>query len=225
MPGPRFVLRERSHALTIALLCAMTWLLSGCSSSSTINPTASALAITNTTLPSGRVGAAYSVTLTATGGTAPMTWSISAGTLPAGLSLSATTGVLSGTPTAAVAGASLTFDVHDSGSPTQTMTATLILTITPANLSITSTSLPPGIIGAGYSATLGAAGGTAPYTWSISSGTLPVGLSLDQATGMMRLCSISRSSKNTGSCALPIHQTRKRIDVETKVIFLPCLSG
>ena len=53
-----------------------------------------------TVLPQGTVSAAYSYTLAATGGTAPYTWAVSSGALPAGLSL-ATTGVVSGTPTTA----------------------------------------------------------------------------------------------------------------------------
>jgi hypothetical protein len=59
------------------------------------------LAITTSSLPSGTVGTAYSQTLAATGGKAPRTWSLASGTLPAGLSLGASTGVISGTPTAA----------------------------------------------------------------------------------------------------------------------------
>lgn len=66
--------------------------------------------ITTTTLPSGTVGTAYSQPLAATG-TAPITWSVSVGSLPAGLSLDTSTGVISGTPTTA-------------GSATFTVTAT-----------------------------------------------------------------------------------------------------
>jgi hypothetical protein len=214
--GFKFVLPERTYALTIALLCAATWLFSGCSSSSTIHPTASALAIANTTLPSGEVGTAYSATLTATGGTAPMIWSMSAGTLPAGLSLSAATGVVSGTPTAAVAGASLTFDVHDSGSPTQTMTATLILTITPATLSIISTGLPTGTLGANYSAALVAAGGTAPYTWTVSSGMLPAGLTLDQATGI--ISGIPTAAVTNASITVAVHDAGSPSQTQAAVL-------
>ncbi len=58
------------------------------------------LSITTTSLADGVMGAAYSQTLTATGGDGTYTWSISAGSLPAGLSLSAA-GVISGTPTTA----------------------------------------------------------------------------------------------------------------------------
>jgi len=65
-----------------------------------VKATGTAPAITTTSLPGGTVGVAYSQTLAATG-TTPITWSISAGSLPAGLSLNATTGVISGNPTTA----------------------------------------------------------------------------------------------------------------------------
>ena len=64
--------------------------------------------ITTTTLPAGTVGTAYSQALAATGGTTPYIWTIAAGTLPAGLTLSSA-GVLGGTPTTA---GSATFTVR-----------------------------------------------------------------------------------------------------------------
>ena len=64
----------------------------------TVNAPDAPPSITTDTLPDGKVGEAYSQTLTATG-TAPITWSIDGG-LPAGLSLNADTGEISGTPTA-----------------------------------------------------------------------------------------------------------------------------
>ncbi|HEX5819890.1 MAG TPA: Ig domain-containing protein [Gemmatimonadales bacterium] len=57
--------------------------------------------ITTTTLPAGTVNAAYSQSLAATGGTGTFTWSVAGGTLPAGLTLNAATGVIAGTPTTA----------------------------------------------------------------------------------------------------------------------------
>ncbi len=143
------------------------------------------LAITTTSLPNGQVGVAYSTTLTATGGTTPFTWSITSGTLPAGLSLNASTGAITGTPTAAVSSTPLTFQLKDSGSPQQVKTVNLTLTIAPATLAITTASLPNGQINVAYNATLVATGGTTPYTWSLTSGTLPTGLLLNTTTGVI----------------------------------------
>jgi Putative Ig domain len=61
--------------------------------------TAPAPTITTTSVPNGVVGSAYSATLQATDGVLPLSWSVSAGTLPAGLTLNASTGEISGTPT------------------------------------------------------------------------------------------------------------------------------
>jgi hypothetical protein len=145
---------------------------------------AASITIAPAALPSGQVGVAYSQALTATGGTAPYTWALSSGTLPAGLTFSTSTGTISGTPTAAVNATPLTFKVTDTSSPVLTQTTVgLTLTITPATLVITTASLPNGQLGVAYSATLAATGGTVPYTWSLTSGTLPSGLQLNAATG------------------------------------------
>jgi hypothetical protein len=92
-----------------------------------------ALAITTASLPQAQVGVAYSTTLVATGGTTPYAWSILSGALPAGLSLNASTGVISGTPTAVVNANApqIEFEVTDSATPTPaTATANLGLTVT-----------------------------------------------------------------------------------------------
>jgi hypothetical protein len=87
--------------------------------------------ITTATLPTGKVSTTYGpVSLAVTGGTAPYTWTLTSGTLPNGLTLSGG-GVISGTPTAAVNAAPLTFQATDSSSPTpQKATVSLTLTIT-----------------------------------------------------------------------------------------------
>jgi len=144
---------------------------------------APALAVTTTSLPSGKVGTAYSATLAATGGTKPFAWSLTSGKLPSGLALNPTTGAITGTPSAPATNLALTFKVTDSGSPVQTKSVNLTLTIAPLPLAITTTSLPGGTVGTAYSATLAATGGTTPFTWSLTSGTLPTGLSLNAATG------------------------------------------
>ena len=54
-----------------------------------------------------------------------------------------------------------------------------------SRLAITTTALPGGVAGSAYSQTLAAAGGVTPYTWSVVSGTLPAGLALAPATGII----------------------------------------
>ncbi|HEV2362039.1 MAG TPA: Ig domain-containing protein, partial [Acidimicrobiales bacterium] len=137
------------------------------------------IAITPGSLPAATVKSAYSVTLTATGGTSPYTWKLASGALPAGLSLSATTGKIAGTPTKA---GTFTFTVlvTDSSHPALTATRTYALVV---KIAITPASLPVATAGTAYSATLSAIGGTGPYTWKLASGALPAGLSLSGTTG------------------------------------------
>jgi alpha-tubulin suppressor-like RCC1 family protein len=138
--------------------------------------TAVALSVTTTTVANGYVGTAYSQTLAATGGATPYTWSKSSGTLPAGLTLSAA-GVISGTPTTAGT-SSVTVQVKDASAATATKALSIIVN---AALTVTTTSAANGYLNVAYSQTLAATGGKTPYTWTVSSGTLPAGLTLSSA--------------------------------------------
>ncbi|WP_344930551.1 putative Ig domain-containing protein, partial [Streptosporangium carneum] len=131
--------------------------------------------------PAGEVGAAYGVTLAVTGGTSPYTWSISGGTLPAGLTLNASTGVLSGTPTAS---GTYSFTVKVTDAVNQSATQAVTLTIAPPP-SFSFSAPPAGEVGVAYGVTLAVTGGTAPYTWSVAAGTLPPGLTLNASTGVL----------------------------------------
>jgi hypothetical protein len=97
-------------------------------SSLTLTVNLPALVFLTTALPNGRIGSAYSTTLTASGGTSPYTWTLISGTLPTGLSLNASSGAITGTPTQAVTN-TLTFEVSDSSNPIRTQTASLTLTV------------------------------------------------------------------------------------------------
>jgi len=150
--------------------------------SMTINPLPTIS--TTSTLPAGDVGVAYSKTLVATGGSGTgYTWSITSGSLPDGLSLAPSTGIISGTPTTAGGPTFITFKVTDSigGS----VTKALSITINIAPTISTTSPLPGGEVTAPYSRTLAATAGTSPFTWSITSGTLPAGLSLNASTGVI----------------------------------------
>jgi Putative Ig domain len=159
-----------------------------------------ALAVTTTSLPAGSAGGSYpATTLQAAGGVAPYSWALVAGSnLPAGLSLSAG-GVISGTPTAA-GNASVTFIVTDSFTTPETAQATLTLTITgTSSLSLTTSTLPGATVNTAYSATLTAAGGVTPYTFSLAGGTsLPAGLTLASSGA------ISGTPSKTGSTSFSV---------------------
>ena len=134
------------------------------------------LSVTTASLPAGIVDTTYATTLTATGGDSTFVWSITSGTLPNGLTLSADT--ISGTPTAA---ATSTFTVQVTTGDGQTATKELSIAIH-GTLSITTTSLSDGMEGSVYKDTLVATGGDSTYTWSVSAGTLPAGLTLNGDT-------------------------------------------
>jgi sugar lactone lactonase YvrE len=129
---------------------------------------------TTTQLPPGAVGVPYSYTLVAVGGSPPDTWSLTSGALPNGLTLSGT-GVITGTPTA-TGTSNFTVKVTDISSANATRALSLAIT---SPLTITTDSvLLSGFVGGAYSQVLSATGGSQPYTWAISSGALPAGLTL-----------------------------------------------
>jgi len=128
----------------------------------------------------GTIGAAYSSGLTASGGKAPLTWSISVGTLPAGLSINSSTGVISGTPTTA-ATSNFTVRAVDALGSVGTLATSMTVY---AAVSLSGT-LASATVGAAYSSGLAASGGKAPLVWSISAGALPSGLSINSSTGVI----------------------------------------
>jgi serine protease len=139
------------------------------------------VAISTTSLPGGTVGQEYSQTVAVTGGTPPFSWTLDSGSLPAGLTLNASTGAVAGTPTSAGT-ESFTVRVTDSLSQTDTQ-ALSIEVAPPPQPTVLTTSLPGGNVGSAYGATLQASGGTPPYAWSPDPGPLPPGLALDPETG------------------------------------------
>jgi subtilisin family serine protease len=119
------------------LRCAVTARNSAGSASASSAPTAlvtGPVTIGTTALPNGVVGSAYTATLSASGGSTPYSWSISSGSLPAGVSLSATTGVISGTPT--TTGTS-TFTAKVTDASAQTASSSLSIAVATAAPPIT----------------------------------------------------------------------------------------
>ena len=138
-----------------------------------------ALTISTTTLANGTVGTAYSATLKASGGSGSgYTWTVTSGTglSAVGLTLSSA-GVVSGTPNAGETAGTFVVKVTDGAG--NTASGTVTLTVVYAPLSITTTTLPTGIVGGSYSVQLAATGGSGSgYTYTVTAGT---GLS---ATGL-----------------------------------------
>jgi Ice-binding-like/Putative Ig domain len=137
------------------------------------------------TLPNGSVGTAYNQSVSASGGTAPYTFSVSSGALPNGLVLNPATGAITGTPTTA-ATFNFTITAVDAagcgGSRPYTITMAApgcpVITVDPA-------VLLAGTTGSTYSQSVTGNGGTAPYTFAVTSGALPTGLALNPATGLI----------------------------------------
>jgi len=139
-------------------------------------------AITTGALTAGTVGSAYSATIAGSGGIGPYIWSISSGTLPAGLTMNSA-GVISGTPTAVAVGTTnLTFVLTDSGKATAlTATVTLGLTINAAPAITFTGTMPATAIyesSAPYVGLATATGGAGSLTYSVAGGSLPPGLVL-----------------------------------------------
>jgi hypothetical protein len=141
------------------------------------------VAIDGNAPPNGRVTVSYSSQLSAAGGSGSYVWTIEAGGLPDGLTLNATTGAIAGTPTHA---GSHTFTVRatDASDAQNSADAAYTLEINPA-ISISTTVLPGGVRARAYSAQLSAADNVGAFTWSIVSGALPTGLTLDPSTGVI----------------------------------------
>jgi subtilisin family serine protease len=139
------------------------------------------LAVITSSLSPGLVGSSYHYQLTASGGLPPYRWALSSGTLPAGLTLTSDTGVISGMPTT---GGSFPITVQVIGDDGVTASKPLTLVVSYPPPVITTQTIPGGIIGTTFSEAVVATGGLPPYTWSYT-GNLPMGLSLAASTGII----------------------------------------
>jgi len=129
---------------------------------------------------SGQVGVTYASSLTGSGGVPPYTFSITSGSLPPGLSLNTSTGAITGTPNTAGAFSFTVMAVDSTGADTATSNCTVTIALPALTLSYAASA---GRTGVTYASSLAGSGGVPPYTFSITSGSLPPGLSLTSSTG------------------------------------------
>ncbi len=150
------------------------------------------IAITPLTLPNGSVNVAYSQTATQTGLTGAVTWSVSAGSLPTGLTLNTTTGAITGTPTA-LGTANFTLQVAQ-GSCTATRAYTVVIGCPTVVFSpLAATGLPNATVDVAYTTTVSQTT-LAAVTWSATG--LPTGFSIDATTGVISGTATAASSSS-----------------------------
>ncbi len=125
----------------------------------------------------GDVNSAFSSTVTASGGTAPYTYTIATGSLPNGLSLNSSTGAITGTPTQA---GTFTIKVTDAAGATASTPCSFTIN---SQLTLPCPTNTSGDVNTAFSSTVTASGGSGPYTYTIATGSLPNGLSLNSSTG------------------------------------------
>ena len=156
----------------------------GCTGVTSYSITMSCPAITvnPATLPNGTMGTLYDQTVSGSGGTAPYTFAVTSGSLPTGLTLDSNTGQITGTPTAL---GTFNFDITATDNFGCTGTTSYSVTIDCPAITVLPATLPNGTVGALYDQTVSGSGSTAPYTFAVTSGSLPTGLTLDANTGQI----------------------------------------
>ena len=173
---------ERTYSALPLLLVAV---LTACpAEKDSTGPDVDPLQITTDELPLGAIGVAYNAGVDAEGGDGEYHWDLESGFLPPGLALSVEDltdddVVITGVPEEE---GTFEFELRVESDDEQTRTRAFTLTVLgePAGVAITTSVLPPALAGAPFDTQLEAVGGDgAGFTWTIESGTLPAGLTLD----------------------------------------------
>ncbi len=173
---------------------------SGDGSTYPLNIGCQVISVTNPGTNTGTVNVAFSQTFTSGNAIAPVVFSLNSGTLPAGITLNASTGVLSGTPTQ-TGSFPISIKVTDANGCFGIGT-TYTLTISCQIITVTNPGTNTGTVNVAFSQTFTAGNAIAPVTFSLNSGSLPAGITLNASTGVL-----SGTPTQTGSFPITIKAT------------------
>ena len=178
---------EPDETLSLTLSNASNATIARAVGTGTVTNDDAGVAVGPASLPAATAGSTYSQTLSASSGTAPYTFTVTAGALPNGLTLSGTD-LLSGIPT--VSGSfTFTATATDSNASPISGSRTYTLTVNAAAASFVFTpaggALPAAMVGEDYSQSISASGGSGSLIYSLASGALPQGMVLNVSTGAL----------------------------------------
>ncbi len=142
----------------------------------------SAISVTPATVPDGIVGAIYNQQLDATGGIAPYTFAVDSGSLPPNMILDSSTGNIGGL---LVQSGSFGFTISATDANGCVGLQGYVMQVDCPAMSLSPNTLPDGFAGQFYQQLLTVNGGTIPYTFSVTVGSLPGGLTLDPNSGQI----------------------------------------
>jgi hypothetical protein len=165
---------------------------------SNMSCTAVVIALSPSSLPGGTYNTPYSQTISASGGTSPYTYAVTTGSLPSGLSLNSSTGAITGTP---LTSGTFSFTITATDANNNSGAQAYSLVIGAPTIALSPTSISP-VYGSAYSQTITASGGISAYTYAVTSGSLPGGLSLNGSTG-----AITGTPNATGAYSFTITAT------------------
>ncbi len=200
--GKRLILALRPTMFVTLALAGFVWL-------SPRAPAQTNFIITTASLPNGTAGSSYSANVAATGGSQP--YAFSATGLPSALNISSA-GAITGTP-ASAGTYSVVVTATDSSKVQRSTNKQFYLTVDPATLAITTTSLQNGIVGQSYSQTVTASGGITPYSFSAKG--LPPNLTMS-TSGV-----ISGTPTTAGTSTVTVTVTGSFIGNTTYASFAP----
>ena len=180
----------------------------------TPSPSCPTITVSPTTLPSGSVGQSYNKAISASGGSGPYTLIVSIGSLPTGLTLSSV-GALSGTPSAE---GNFTFTLVAKDNHGCTGKRSYAVTMACQTINVNPSTLPNGTVGQSYHKSISASGGSSPYNFIVSNGSLPPGLTLSSSG------SVSGTPSSAGSFTFTV-LTKDRFGCDGKRQYTVAISG